>query len=187
MTSEWQSRSEIGTERFVCGYCGQRVSSSLGYSHARKGNIYICPDCDLPTFYDGGKYYPGAPYGQEVKGLPEVVASTYREARGCMSVSAYTATALLCRKILMNIAHHHGAEEGLKFIQYVEYLAEHNYIPEGSKGWVDVIRAKGNEATHEISAIERADAEQLMDFTAILLRIMYEFPRAIPATAEGKE
>ena len=85
----------------------------------------------------------------------------------------------------MIVAHDHGAPEGLKFIQYVEYLAEHNYIPEGSKGWVDVIRTKGNEATHEIRAIEQADAKQLMDFTAILLRIMYEFPMAVP-TDEGE-
>ena len=51
----------------------------------------------------------------------------------------------------MNIAVVQGAEEGLKFIEYVEYLASNGFIPPNGKGWVDHIRQKGNEATHEIA------------------------------------
>jgi hypothetical protein len=37
----------------------------------------------------------------------------------------------------MNIAVAEGADEGKRFIEYVEYLADNGYVPPGGKGWVD--------------------------------------------------
>ena len=82
--------------------------------------------------------------------------------------------------MLMNIAVAQGAKEGLKFIEYVSHLADNGYIPPNGTGWVDHIRKKGNEATHEIALMGKDDAEELILFTEMLLKFIYEFPARVP-------
>ena len=82
----------------------------------------------------------------------------------------------------MNIAVSQGADEGQKFIQYVEFLAENGFVPPNGRGWVDHIRQKGNEATHEIVQMSKDDATELISFTEMLLKFIYEFPAKIPST-----
>jgi hypothetical protein len=55
------------------------------------------------------------------------------------------------------------------------------YVPPDGKGWVDHIRKKGNEATHEIALMTAADAEELISFVEMLLKFVYEFPARVPA------
>ena len=63
--------------------------------------------------------------------------------------------------MLMNIAVAQGAKEGLKFIEYVNYLSDNGYTPPNGKQWVDHIRKKGNEANHEITLMGVNDAQEL--------------------------
>lgn len=79
----------------------------------------------------------------------------------------------------MNIAVSKGAKEGEKFVTYVQFLSDNGYIPPDGKQWVDHIRKKGNEATHEITIMTREDAEELIDFIEMLLKFMFEFPAMI--------
>ena len=83
--------------------------------------------------------------------------------------------------MLMNIAVQQGAQEGLKFIDYVEHLASNGFIPPNGRGWVDHIRKKGNEATHEIALMTRSEAEELVTFSEMLLKFIYEFPSRVPS------
>lgn len=85
----------------------------------------------------------------------------------------------------MNIAVANGAHEGLKFIQYVDYLAEKGFVPPNGKEWVDHIRCKGNEATHEIKIMNRSDAEELIGFLEMLLKFIYEFPARIKVKSQN--
>jgi hypothetical protein len=122
--------------------------------------------------------------GNDVGHLPKPLESLYKEARNCCGVSSFTASVLASRKLLMNIAVTQGAEEGLRFIEYVDYLAKNGFIPPNGRGWVDHIRKKGNEATHEIALMIKADAEELIAFAEMLLKFIYEFPaRVTPAPA----
>ncbi len=107
------------------------------------------------------------------------VKTLYDEARSAASCNAFTAAILCCRKLLMNIAVSKGAEEGLKFIEYVDFLANKGYIPPDGKGWVDQIRIKGNEATHEIKIKSKEETVQIIRFCEMLLRFVYEFPSYI--------
>lgn len=81
----------------------------------------------------------------------------------------------------MNVAVQQGAKENLKFIEYVNYIADQGYVPPNGKHWVDHIRKKGNEATHEIAVMGEADARELIVFIEMLLRFIYEFPSMIPS------
>lgn len=178
----WEHATTLSGLDFVCWCCGKGVAPSIGYRNLSVGDWYIgiCPRCDLPTFLIGSKgQIPSPPYGNSVSNVPDMVNGLYNEARNCMSISAYTAAALACRKILMSVAVHLGAKGSKSFAFYVDYLDEHHYIAEGSKQWVDYIRAMGNEATHEIPSISRTDAERSIAFAEMLLKIVFEFPAAL--------
>jgi hypothetical protein len=182
--SNWSNLMETRPHPFHCGHCGYNVSSALGYgSQFTLAFISICPHCDKPTFFDlhNNAQVPGVVPGSQVKHLPETLESLYGEARNCCGVGAYTASVLASRKQLMNIAVSQGATEGLRFIDYIEYLEKNGFIPPNGRGWVDHIRKKGNEATHEIALMTQADAEELITFSEMLLKFIYEFPARIPA------
>lgn len=179
----WNSYQTIEAKGFICGHCGFKVASDKGLissinSHRR---IFFCPHCDKPNYFDESFIqYPGVPPGNEVENLPTELKQLYLESRTCCSVNAFTASVLATRKMLMNIAVNQGAKEGLHFVQYVKYLADSGFVPPNGKGWVDHIRKKGNEATHEIALMTKRDAEELISFTEMLLKFIYEFPSRIP-------
>jgi len=157
---------------------------SSGYQ-SDQGGIYIvaCGGCNRPTFFERGKQTPRPRLGSDVAHLPEMLATLYLEARDCTQVGAFTACVLVCRKILMHVAVEQGAKPNQSFFEYVQYLADKNYVPPNGKGWVDHIRLKGNEATHEIVLMDETQAKELLSFTEMLLKFVYEFPaRLTPIT-----
>lgn len=180
--SGWHNINGIGSRQFRCGHCGFNVANDKGFFHndlARR--IYLCPHCDGPNYFLRAELQiPGVAPGQEVDHLPEPLAKLYREARNCCSVGSYTASVLAARKMLMNVAVDQGAAEGLKFIEYVDHLAAAGFIPPNGRAWVDHIRRKGNEATHEIALMAKTDAEELIAFLEMLLKFIYEFPARVP-------
>ncbi len=183
---EWRGAEKLPAKSYTCGYCGKVVGPDQGFSEKPRPDndytshsIYICSFCRRPSYFDTGQQTPRAPFGNEVASLPFDVQQLYQEARRCMTVDAYTGAVLLCRKILMNVAVSKGAAEGEQFIKYVEYLDSKGYVPPDGKKWVDHIRKKGNEATHEIKQMWQHDGAGLITFTEMLLRFVYEFPAKV--------
>lgn len=190
-SGNWRSKQELPSESFVCGYCNNLISSNKGYAIGALGDgsgkivgaAYICTHCSGITFFaPSGVRYPASALGNTVRHVPDDLDALYQEARRCTGQSCYTAAVLLCRKMLMNVAVHQGAKENMKFIEYVEYLSSQGFVPPNGKIWVDHIRKKGNEATHEIALMTEADAKNLMSFVEMLLRFVYEFPGLVPAS-----
>lgn len=182
---QWQNKTTIESRKYVCGFCGSTVASSQGYctndtTNGYQGFIYICPHCDGPSFILGSKQLPGVAPGNTVQHLPADIEVLYNEARQAVSVNAFTAAVLACRKLLMNIAVNHGAKEGATFVSYVEHLANAGFVPPNGRAWVDHIRSKGNEATHEIKLMSSTEATELISFAEMLLKFIYEFPSKIP-------
>jgi hypothetical protein len=178
---KWHNTGNIASKEYKCGFCGYIVASVTGYHGGDNQNIiYLCPHCNKPSYFGNGFRVPGIAPGNEVEHIPENIESLYREARNCVSVSANTSAVLACRKLLMNIAVEQGAKEGESFLKYVDFLASSGYVPPNGKGWVDHIRKKGNEATHEIKIMVEADAVELISFAEMLLKFIYEFPNKIP-------
>lgn len=182
---EWHQYIGIPRRSFTCGHCGNLVAQDRGYignsRSGHKGLIYPCPNCSNPTYIDGeGKQHPAVRIGREVTGIDDSeVESLYKEARDCSSVGAYTGTILICRKILMNLAVHQGADAGKSFIFYIDYLNDNGFVPPNGKAWVDEIRKKGNIATHEAPSPSEGDASQIITFIEMLLRFVYEFPSMV--------
>jgi len=184
----WCRPQTLPTKSFLCGYCGNQVSSEKGLkigqhsdgSGRQKGGMYICPSCNGSVFVTpDNKILPQPIMGNKVNNVPTELSALYEESRKCTGQGCFTASVLICRKILMNIAVNQGADEGKRFIEYVNYLAEHGFIPPNGRQWVDHIRKKGNEATHEIRLMNRTDAKELLIFVEMLLKFIYEFPNMI--------
>ncbi|WP_179255692.1 DUF4145 domain-containing protein [Streptomyces sp. SS07] len=120
-----------------------------------------------------GKQFPGPKVGGDVLGLPSDVEQAYEEARSCAGVNAYTATEVMCRKILMHVAVDKGAESGKAFAFYLSYLSDKGYVTPPMRPWVDEIRKNGNVAVHEIPATDPKRALGTLIFTEQLLRMVY--------------
>jgi hypothetical protein len=181
MELQWENVCKLESRIYVCSYCNAQVTSDMGwYVFGDARRIWLCPR-GHPTYFDlQGSQHPSPIFGRSIDNIPsEQVNSLYEEARRCVSVQAYTSAVLACRKLLMNIAVDKGAPSGKSFMDYVEYLAAKNYVPPDGKEWVDHIRKKGNEATHEILLMSKDDAEALIEFTEMLLKFVYEFPARV--------
>jgi hypothetical protein len=189
----WQEIRRINARRYTCGFCNSLVASDRAYvatsdpsGGGLNAEVHICPHCNRPTFFGDGVQVPGVAFGNPVPHVKPDVDGLYGEARKSTTVGAHTLAVMGCRKILMNVAVDKGAAEGLKFEQYVDYLAAQNYVPPGGKGWVDRIRKIGNAANHKIPSITKEQAEEILSFTEMLLRFVYELPGRVPKPAKGK-
>jgi hypothetical protein len=181
------------SKSYVCGHCGEPLASDVGYyaflideagrivtDQGPVAYIRICHHCDEPTYFSReGKQTPGAAFGGSVSNIPKEVKSLYDEARNCMKVSAYTAAAMCCRKPLMNVAVDQDADENKRFAYYVDYLADQGYLPPNGKKWAGHIKDKGNEANHEIPIMGPEDAKELIEFSEMMLKFIYEYPARI--------
>ena len=171
------TRREEGRYTYTCGYCNTVVSGFVVSTYETSiGRVkwVLCTHCGYGSTVNDGRLYPGTLFGPIIEGLPKNVEEAYQEARSCMSVGAYTATELLCRKILMHVAAQKGAKEGESFSEYLTFLADQGYVTPPMKKWVDLIRQHGNKAAHLLEAPDRKRAESTVMFTAELLRLIYE-------------
>jgi len=185
----YRTSDDLRQTNWTCGYCGKGVGGSVGFKREDPFDssraIYICPYCENPTAFvlehDGIGQYPGPAKGRDVMALPKDVAVLYGEIRRCMQYCAYTPAVLACRKILMSLAVDKGADEGMRFVEYVGYLVENHYAPPGGDEWLERIRSLGNEAAHEIRSMAEDEAQLLLDFCEMLLVFNYEFPARLAA------
>ncbi|MEX2288219.1 MAG: DUF4145 domain-containing protein [Planctomycetaceae bacterium] len=128
---------------------------------------------------------PAVMLGNDVRGVEETVQAIYDEARKATGAGAYTAAVLCCRKLLMHIAVEKGADPDLKVFEFVQYLLDKHYITADAAEWVDHIRDRGNEANHQIVIMDEDDAEELISFCEMLLRVIYEYPARMRAKKSG--
>ncbi|MBC6910032.1 DUF4145 domain-containing protein [Lactobacillus reuteri] len=184
--NSWSS-DQIMEYSYVCGYCGHEVSSNRGMPlkiidgmmvprNDKPYGVYLCTHCHMPTFIYRGIQVPGNRFGSPIKNVPDEVNDVYEEARSSFAAGAYTGVVLLCRKLLMHIATDLGADENLKFIQYVNYLNDNHFAGARSDQWIDQIRQFGNQANHEIRINTKEEAQRIIKFCEMILKLNYEYP-----------
>lgn len=181
----------MATMSITCGNCGQGVAADVvreggGGNPSRvaapvAGGFVLwlqCPACrDGSVMTASGAVYPVAPTGSPVKNLPPDTAQAWREARTSHAVAAYTASEMMCRKILMHIAVEEAkSKPGDTFAHYIDALEKAGYFPPGLKDAVDKVRQRGNTANHDLPASTEGDSISTLKITEHLLRGIYEIP-----------
>lgn len=167
-----------------CGHCGEGVGAELVAGSVSTSQVgwLRCPLCgDGSVRTTSGAVYPTAPAGGTVKHLPVDVEGAWREVRTTHAVAAYTASEMMCRKILMHLAvDKAGAAPGKSFVEYVDALDGAGYMAPGMKPVIDTIRQRGNVANHDLPASGEQESLTTMAVTEHLLRTIYELPGLVP-------
>lgn len=193
---DWGGPQSLSSRKWVCWQCAADTGNDKGLQALEttpSGNngyldrIYICPVCYAPTYFDHNEtQYPGASFGEKLEFLPPIVSRVYDEARDVMTVSAYHAAGMLCRKLLMHIAVEQLAPENKTFKFYVDHLVSEGFIPKASKVYAEHIKELGNDATHEIREFTIDEAKEMISFLEMVCRTIYEYPgRLKPAESPG--
>ena len=178
---------------YTCGHCNREVSGRVVSMYKTPDDVplikfLLCTSCVQGSIWvHSGDVVPGVSPGKILEGLPPEVNDAYEETRICFANNAFTACELICRKILMYIAVDKGADEGESFEKYLDYLETQGYITPPIKKWADVIRTHGNDSTHKLQKTEKEKAEITFQFTAQLLRIIYEMEYLANKFASSKK
>jgi hypothetical protein len=176
---------EVEPTSYICGFCEAGVAVRYAYCQERSGDsansaVCICPLCGTPTWltwWDGTirhqvpKPAAGRPLGERV---PTDVRSTYNEARVAHSAGAFTAAAMMCRKLLMSLAVAEGDKPGRHFVEYIDWLAANGHTPPKSTRWVTAIKDQGNLANHEVRRFSEEESTQLLEAAYALIFFNYE-------------
>ena len=160
---------------YDCGHCERSVAGIL-VARISSSSIQwlLCPSCGKGSVRHRNTILPSPLSIPKVDGLPPDISQAYDEARNSFSVKAYTGCEILCRKILMSVAVNKGAKKNQTFESYVDYLKNNGYITVSLKDMADTIRKNGNESTHEIRQPDSERSEYTLEFTAQVLRSVYE-------------
>lgn len=136
--------------------------------------VVSCEQCGSVTAVCQGEQYPPSDDWAGDRDVPAHVSGAYEEARECLAAGHYTATAMMCRKMIMNLVVDHGAKEGRRYGEYVGWFAENGYITSSIKRWVEFIRDCGNKANHRLGSVGKRRAMAAFMLTTELMRRVYE-------------
>lgn len=180
LNGAWNQLQALKSMKFRCGHCGSKISSDRGYYAAQNsvqtGRAYWCHECNRLSVFDNDiRQVPAPTMGRAIKKLPEDVNTLYEELRKASSEGAYSLVVLGGRKLLMHIAVSLGADENLKFVEYVKYLEKQHYTPPKSKSWVKEIKDMGNESNHELILSTEDAAAKIIMFLDLLMTFNYEY------------
>jgi hypothetical protein len=175
----WEKHTE-------CPFCGAKPLAVVAYRNAFNTWLY-CINCEKASVANAdsfGRYVsPGRLTLPTPDGVPEGDASLWQQIRACLSVGASTAVAMLCRKMLLHLAHTHESTQNpnatppQNFVSAVDYLKTNYLVPIQFHNWIDKIRLVGNEANHELPQVSEDDARDIALFTHNLLITLYELPK----------
>lgn len=163
-----------------CPNCGDPVQMLVV---ARAGNSPVwmrCPSCGLGLVKNADITSPPAVPLQLPDNLPPDVAALWAETRGCLGAGAPTGAAMLCRKVLFNVAVSHGlpavGDNGRAptFAQVIQHLDDEGYLASKTRPWVEAIKDTGNEANHGLDVVSYEVALKAAKSTELLLAIVYE-------------
>jgi hypothetical protein len=174
--------SASDTESWVEAPCWQCKGQQLAVLvHQDEDNLWMrCVACGAPMVSYNGRFLPGPQPMTMPQGLPPEEMRLWEEVRSCLGVGAYTASVMLCRKLLLHVAVSDGLPPKDKqnrapnYAQAVKHLESTGVITTRMRPWIDRIRDVGNEANHEIPSIVEATALDVASFTHQLLRLAYE-------------
>ena len=163
-----------------CPECEGSQLAVIAYAQFSSQKWLRCINCGCAIVDNDGTVSPPAKPLRAPAGVTGVELAVWNEARSCLAVGANTAAVMMCRKLLFHIAVAHGLppkndkDRAPTFLEAVDTLEAEGLITKRMRPWVDRIKDVGNEANHEISAVQPEVALDVATFTEQLLRLTYE-------------
>ena len=140
--------------------------------------IGVCNSCREPVLIlnDGLSIYPNPlPSPTDIR-IPEHVRQDLDEAKMCISVNAYRASAVMSRRSMQSTCIDKGAKKDKLVDQIAELLAT-GVITNDLKGWADVVRWVGNDAAHpDKMVVSKEDADDILQLAEQFLHVIYVAP-----------
>jgi hypothetical protein len=172
---------------YECGACGKSTNGRVLCEMVRQSDRAIISWClcscerEEPTLLvkNGANLVSQTPIAREFHASPNWpndLRELYEEAAKSYSASAFTASAMLCRKMLMECACHEGDQEGKNFTQYVDFIVQHVLTMPKARATIEAIRSIGNEANHKVQFVAEPDARKAMEIATYLLQAVYSIP-----------
>ncbi|WP_435742894.1 DUF4145 domain-containing protein [Microbacterium sp. PMB16] len=164
----------------VCPSCGALQFIVVARTKNEDRGWLRCINCKLAVAVNGGMASPAQKPLRVPSGLPSDEEAVWAEIRECLGVGAYTASVMLCRKLLMHVAVAHGlpAKNGSDFApnfkQCTDHLLKVGIVTTRMQPWIERIKNVGNEANHELSPVGKDSALDVATFTMKLLELAYE-------------
>jgi len=171
---------------YTCYFCENIVSGIITSMYTLDERLFdidmdmnikwlLCPNCSHGSLLDrDGSIYPSATKTEKIKGLDNIVQNAYDEACVCFSTRCYVACELLCQKIIMHVAFELGAKKEELFEHCLDYLKDQDHTTPQMMPWIVKIKQYENDTTHRIQNPNKYRAENMLTFTSILLKIIYE-------------
>jgi hypothetical protein len=175
--------------KYTCGQCGftgtaegHNPVGELFLSGAKLLSMSPCKQCGTPVYFlndEQTKPPVELPNISYVEFLPKDVATAYKEAHRCIVYGAYTATAAMCRKVVLLVAldkevvaiNHDGWTPG--FSQCIRKLKEEKLLSKGTHLAMLGMKGFGDDAMHGTEPLGFNDAEACMITTRGVLKSIY--------------
>jgi hypothetical protein len=176
--------------QYVCGACGIPTNGRVVCAMVREGKsaeilwcVCACAQCEPAILiYDAAnEMLTQLPIAKEFKSRgawPVDLASLYDEAATAYGAGAFTACAMVCRKLLMVTACNKGETDGKRFVEYVQFITDKILQFPDAKAPITKIKDIGNDANHDASLVNKADAERAMKIVTYMLDMIYSLPAA---------
>ena len=174
---------------YACGACGQTTNGRVVAEMKRQGDgkTLLWCFCSCPreepaiVFEQEGKAVLQIPEAREFKsddGWPPELGQLFDEGAKAFAAGAYTAAAMVVRKVLMVCACQEGATDGEPFAKYVDHITTNVLSYPKAKDAIDKIRTIGNDANHAVRFVTREDAHRALSIVTYMLNAMYSLPSA---------
>ena len=153
-----------------------------------KYSFLKCPRCSLPIIVlqdrvfgintiqwsNPTQIYPKAPYRINPE-IPMPLRKSLDEAIGCLNSKAYTASTIMCRRILDGFCQLKNIKKS-NLKKSINELHKQEIISDHLLEWAHELRLIGNEAAQNIEIeFTRVDASDSLEFTIAILDYTYSY------------
>jgi hypothetical protein len=198
-TYDWQSHWEAFC---LCGHCHKTTVFCLKQLEPQHAGVLLGPNGlvgvkGAVNAYVGIKGFISSKDKATIQApehLPENVKAAFDEGALCMAVGCFNAGGTMFRlcldmatKSLLPVENADGLNSkirrnlGFRLI----WLFDNNLLPNALKDLAACVKEDGNDGAHE-GTLERADAEDLLDFTVAVLERLYTEPERLRLAAERR-
>lgn len=135
--------------------------------------------------------YPHPLPGPVDSRITEAIRRDYKEAKECLSISAFRAAAIMARRAIQSICLDKGATPGDKLQQQIDWLFDQRIITKELQDWAHEVRLVGNDAAHpskpsEDVAVSEQDAEEILELLDQFCQVLYVVPIIAQARRDSR-